>query len=130
MRTLIIAGLLLGMASGAIAQKPRFVVAIGGVMHESNSFNPTKTVVSDFEGMRGTTSLTGADLLASLRKGNTEISGYLDGADGEKFDVYPAYIASAIPKGPLTKDTFETVTNRLVSSLKAAPKLDGILLAL
>lgn len=130
MRTLIIAGLILGMASGAIAQKPRFVVAIGGVMHESNSFNPTKTVVSDFEGMRGTTNLTGADLLASLRKGNTEISGYLDGAESEHFEVYPAYIASAIPKGPLTKETFETVTERLISSLKAAPKLDGILLAL
>ena len=128
MRTLI--GILLALSSAAVAQPRRFVVGIGGVMHESNSFNPTKTVVSDFEGMRGTTSLTGADLLASLRKGNTEISGYLDGADGEKFDVYPAYIASAIPKGPLTKDTFETVTNRLVSSLKAAPKLDGILLAL
>ena len=130
MRALIVAGLILGISSGAPAQAQRFVVAIGGVMHESNSFNPAKTVVSDFEGMRGTTTLTGADLLASLRKSNTEISGYLDAGDTEKFDVFPAYIASATPKGPLTKDTFETLTQRLLSSLKAAPKLDGILLAL
>ena len=58
--------------------------------------------------MRGTSNLTGADLLASLRKGNTEISGYLEGAESEHFEVYPAYIASATPKGPLTKETFET----------------------
>ena len=130
MRSLIVAGLLLALCVRGIAQSRRFVVAIGGVMHESNSFNPAKTVVSDFEGMRGTTTLTGADLLESLRKSNTEISGYLDVADVEKFDVYPAYIASATPKGPLTKETFETLTQRLISSLKAAPKLDGILLAL
>ncbi len=130
MRPLIITAILLAATSSLFPQDRRFVVAIGGLMHESNSFNPAKTVVADFEGMRGTTNLQGDDLLASLRKSNTEISGYLDGADEEKFDVYPAYIASAIPKGPLTKDTFETLTQRLVTSLKAAPKLDGILLAL
>ena len=80
--------------------------------------------------MRGTTTLTGAGSADFLAKGNTEISGYLEAADGEQFEVYPAYIASATPKGPLTKDTFETLTKRLISSLKAAPKLDGILLAL
>jgi microcystin degradation protein MlrC len=130
MRVLSFAALLLAVAFAAVAQDRRFVVAIGGIMHESNSFNPAKTVVADFSGMRGTTNLTGADLLALLRKSNTEISGYLEGADAEKFDVYPAYIASATPKGPLTRDTFETLTGRLVASLKAAPKLDGILLAL
>ncbi|MDZ4799796.1 MAG: M81 family metallopeptidase [Bryobacteraceae bacterium] len=130
MRALIITGLVLVISSFASAQPQKYVVGIAGVMHESNSFNPAKTVVADFEGMRGTTTLSGADLLASLRKGNTEISGYLDGADSERFDVYAGYIASATPKGPLTRDTFETVTQRMIASLKAAPKLDGILLAL
>jgi microcystin degradation protein MlrC len=130
MRTLSIAALLVVMSSIAAAQTKRFVVAIGGLKHESNSFNPAKTMLSDFEGMRGTTSLTGAALLESQRKGSSEVAGYLEGADSEGFDVYPAYLASATPKGPLTKDTFDTLTQRLISSLKAAPKLDGILLAL
>ncbi len=106
------------------------MVAIGAFKHESNSFNPAKTVLADFDGMRGTTKLTGAALLESLRNQSTEISGFLEAADAEKFEVYPAYIASASPKGPLTKDTYETLTNRLIASLRAAPKLDGILLAL
>lgn len=130
MNLLVTTALIVGSIPCAFAQPQRFVVGIAGVMHESNSFNPAKTVVSDFEGMRGTTVLTGAELLASLKQGNTEISGYLDGAESEHFEVYAGYIASATPKGPLTKDTFETVTQRMIASLKAAPKLDGILLAL
>ena len=96
--------LLLAFSSAAIAQNRRFVVAIGGIKHESNSFNPAKTVLADFEGMRGTTTLTGAALLDSLKKQSTEISGFLEAADAEQFDVYPAYMASATPKGPLTKE--------------------------
>jgi microcystin degradation protein MlrC len=125
-----IALLLLALSTCAFAQSRRFVVAIGSVKHESNSFNPAKTVLADFDGMRGTTTLTGTPLLESLRKQSTEISGFLEAADSEHFEVYPAYMASAIPKGPLTTDTFNTLTERLISSLKAAPKLDGILLAL
>jgi microcystin degradation protein MlrC len=122
--------LLLALSAGAFAQSRRFVVAIGALKHESNSFNPAKTVLADFDDMRGTTTLTGAALLDSLRKQSTEISGFLEAADAEKFDVYPAYIASATPKGPLTKETYDTLTSRLIASVKAAPKLDGILLAL
>jgi microcystin degradation protein MlrC len=128
MRRMVLAVVL--FAVGAFAQTQRFVVGIAGIMHESNSFNPAKTTVADFEGMRGTTRLTGRDLLMSLRKASTEVSGYLEGADAEKFDVHAGYLASATPKGPLTKDTFDTLVTRLVTSLKSAPKLDGILLAL
>jgi microcystin degradation protein MlrC len=112
--------LLLLLSVCAFAQTRRFVVAIGGLKHESNSFNPAKTLVSDFTAVP----------IESLKNQSTEMSGFLEAADSEHFDVYPAYIASAIPKGPLTAETFNTLTERLISSLKAAPKLDGILLAL
>lgn len=119
--------LLLLLALTAAAQPRRFVVGIGGLMHESNSFNPAKTTLADFGPNRGT---SGDDVLTSWRSGNTELAGYLEGSDEEGFDVYQGYFASATPKGPLTKDTFDTLTQRLIASLKAAPKLDGILLAL
>src|SRR5688572_3439361 len=109
------------------AQTRKFTVGIGGLMHESNSFNPAKTTLIDFGANRGT---SGSDVLTSWRATSTELAGYLQGADEEGFDVYQGYFASATPKGPLTRDTFETLTQRLISSLKAAPKLDGILLAL
>lgn len=112
------------------AQAQRFTVGIGGISHESNSFNPTKTTVEDFGATRGVATTSTADLLDLWRKSNTEVTGYLEGADEEGFDVFPGFVATATPKGPLTRETFDTLTARLISSLKAAPKLDGILLAL
>ena len=41
--------LLLALSAGAFAQSRRFVVAIGALKHESNSFNPAKTVLADFD---------------------------------------------------------------------------------
>jgi microcystin degradation protein MlrC len=112
------------------AQAHRFTVGIGGISHESNSFNPNKTTLADFGAARGVVPSSPADLLELWRKSNTEVTGYLDSAAEEGFDVFPGLVASAKPKGPLTKDTFDTLTARLVASLKSAPKLDGILLAL
>ena len=118
--------LLLIMGILAYAQNRR-VVGIGGLMHESNSFNPAMTTLEDFGGLRGS---AGVDSIAAWRSANTELSGYLQGADEEGFEVFAGYVASATPKGPLTKETFETLTERLITSLRKAPTLDGILLAL
>lgn len=130
MRKLILIGMILGLSTCAVAQTRRFVVAIAGLKHESNSFNPGKTTLSDFDSSAGQYSLSGPALIDLLKKSNSDITGYLDGAEREQLEVYPAYIAGATPQGPLTKETFETLTQRLITSLKQAPKLDGILLAL
>jgi microcystin degradation protein MlrC len=118
---------LLLTALTAYGQTGRFVVGIGGIKHESNSFNPAKTTLDDFGGERGT---AGGDPVSAWRSANTELAGYMQGADEEKFDVFPGYMASATPKGPLTRETFDALTERLITSFKKAPKLDGILLAL
>jgi microcystin degradation protein MlrC len=122
--------ILMLLTTALTGQSRRFVVGIGGLMHESNSFNPAKTTVADFEGLRGIPVTTSAEQVALWRKSSTEVTGYLEGAEEEGFDVHPGYFASATPKGPLTADTFNTLTDKLIASLKAAPKLDGILLAL
>ncbi len=44
--------------------------------------------------------------------------------------LYPTLLARATPKGKVTDKAFETMTAELVRRLKAAPKLDGVLLAL
>jgi microcystin degradation protein MlrC len=127
MRRLICASMIL-LAADTSGQTRRLVVGIAGIMHESNSFNPSKTTLDDFAA--GGKMPAGADAVSFWRKSNNEVSGYLEGADAEGFGVFPGFVASATPKGPLTKDTFETLTARMIASLKTAPKLDGILLAL
>lgn len=122
--------LLFLLAAGGWTQTRRLVVGIGGILHESNSFNTAKTASPDFEVHTTDSHASGTDSLSSWRKGNTVVTGFLEGLAAEDVDAYPGFYASATPKGPLTKAAFDELTQRLVASLKAAPKLDGILLAL
>ncbi|MEZ5402420.1 MAG: M81 family metallopeptidase [Bryobacteraceae bacterium] len=113
-------------AANLSAQGRKFVVAIGGIQHESNSFNPAKTTLADY---RVEEPGPGNDILERWRRGNTEEGGYLIGADEAGFDVYPTLVGNATPKGPLTDECFDTLYGRMLEKLKKAPKLDGLLLA-
>lgn len=113
-------------ATHAAAQS-RFRVAVGGIMHESNSFNPAKTTLEDY---RIDDPASNPEVLDRWRQTKNELGGYLAGAGAAGFEIYPAIFANATPKGPLTDECFNTLTARLLEKLKAAPKLDGLLLAL
>ena len=106
-------------------QKRLPVIAIGGIRHESNSFNPAKTQLADFA-IRKVTAIDEA--LAEWAKSNDEISGYIEGARRLGLELYPTLIAEASPKGPVTDEAFNTLVNALIQRLKTAPRLDGLLL--
>jgi microcystin degradation protein MlrC len=108
------------------AQSRRPLIAVGGISHESNSFNPAKTTYADFR-QREVTSIDQA--LREWAKSNDEVSGYIEGARQYGLELYPLLVASATPKGPVTDDAFKRLLNELLRQLKAAPKLDGLLLA-
>jgi microcystin degradation protein MlrC len=111
----------------ASAQTSKFRVAIGGFMHESNSFNPAHTTLADYNIQEA----GGAeDLTALWAKTNSELAGYVEGASQAGLEVVPTLVANATPKGPLTTQTFDTILGRLQNRLKSAGKLDGLLLAL
>ncbi|MBM3793591.1 MAG: M81 family metallopeptidase [Acidobacteria bacterium] len=103
------------------------VVAVGGFMHESNSFNPSKTTLADY-GIEEPAA--GNDVLQRWERSSTEVAGYLQGAREAGFTVHPTLLANATPKGPLTDECYNTIFNRLLAKLKSGPKLDGLLLAL
>jgi microcystin degradation protein MlrC len=108
------------------AQTRRPLIAVGGISHESNSFNPAKTTYADFR-QREVTSIDQA--LREWAKSNDEVSGYIEGARQYGLELYPLLVASATPKGPVTDDAFKRLLDELLRQLKAAPKLDGLLLA-
>jgi microcystin degradation protein MlrC len=105
--------------------KPR--IAVAGISHESNSFNPAKTVLADFGWRRG---VSREAFLTEGAKGNTTVSGYIEGAQKYGLDLYPTVVVGADPKGPVTDEAFNTLSAEMIRQLKAAPKLDGVLLAL
>ncbi len=95
-------------------------------MHESNSFNPAKTLLSDY---RIQEAGKGAPL-GEWRRSNSELTGYVEGLEKEGIAPVPTLHANATPKGPLARQTYETIYGRLIAQIKAAGKIDGLLLAL
>lgn len=102
-------------------------IAIGGFFHESNTFCRPFTTLADYERTR---LYAGAEMLAPLRGTDTEIGGFLRGADDLGFGVVPTYYAWAWPAGPLTEECFRTILDRLKGAVEAAGPVDGMLLQL
>ena len=99
-------------------------IAIGGIMHESNTFSETPT---DFAAFSQTFARNLVDLWS---ESHHEIGGFIQGATEYNYTTYPTLIASAMPAGHVTDDAFDRLTEMLIQHLKAAPKHEGLLLAL
>lgn len=99
-------------------------IAIGGIMHESNTFCETPT---DYAAFSQTISRY---LLDAWAETHHEMTGFIQGASQYNYTVYPTIMASATPAGPVTDDAFDRLTEILIQHLKAAPKHEGLLLAL
>ena len=99
-------------------------IAIGGIMHESNTFSEIPT---DFAAFSHTFSTNIIDLWGEAHH---ELGGFIQGATAYGYTVYPAMMTSATPAGRVTDDAFDRLTDMLIQHLRAAPKHEGILLAL
>jgi len=103
------------------------LIAIGGIQHESNSFSAALTTVADFE---RNSLVRGNDIVTTWSESKHEVGGCFTAAAQFGLDLYPTLFAVATPSGPVTADTFETLTGELVKRIRSAPPLDGMLLAL
>ena len=124
MRPIIVAlALALVLQARGPTSRPR--IAVAGISHESNSFNPSKTGLSEFRRVRFTPS---PEVLKELSQRNDMLAGYAEGALRHGFDLYPTLIAVADPKGPVTDQAFNSLMGEILEQLKKAPQLDGLLL--
>jgi len=119
------------LVSGALlAQKP--VVGIGGIMHETNTFNAKKTDMAVFEeSIRGAEGIVrGEKIIEEFSEANNTTSGFIQGAKKYGLEIYPTMFAGPQTLGTVTDETLDTLTQELIERLDSAPKLDGILLFL
>lgn len=101
-----------------------YKIAIGGIMHESNTFNSSITDYDEF-------SITfGDDMFSVWKDSHHEVGGFIQSLEVHGFSPHPTLMAAATPSGPVSDSAFNTLTNKLIQQLKALPKLDGLLLAL
>lgn len=101
-------------------------IAIGGFMHESNTFAPLPADRQRF--LEG--SLTyGPALVPVWREAHHEVGGFIAGAEKFGFDLVPTAMAWATPSGPVTDEFFEHMTDALTTDIRIAEP-DGVLVAL
>ncbi len=102
-------------------------IAIGGIMHESNTFSDTPTDIQAFKNGSYTLNETLIDAWVDTHH---EMGGFIGGAPHHGYSLYPTLMASATPAGRVTDGAFNRLTDTLIQQLKTAPKRDGLLLAL
>ena len=90
-------------------------IALGGISHESNTFNPIHTGLEDFEIIRG-------ENLLKLK-----VSKFLLDAG---VDVIPTIYARALPSGMIKYDAYTRMRDELIEKLREAGKIDGVCLIL
>ena len=120
------------LLSSVLCAQSRPVIGIGGVVHETNTFNPKKTTLADFDaGIGGRLGiLRGDDIIRLSRNANNTITGFINGAEERGLQLYPSLVAGPQTIGLVLDSVFDALTKEMIDRLKKAPKLDGILLFL
>src|SRR5271156_2939919 len=106
-------------------------IAVGGFLHETNTFAPTKATYDDFVHGGGWPSMTiGADVLRTMRNINVGLAGFVAQAESNGWELVPTIACAASPSAHVTKDAFERIAGMLVGSIRAAGRLDAVYLDL
>lgn len=102
-------------------------VLIAQFMHETNTFSKLKTTLDDY---RRRWLVEGDAMIPQFKGTRNEIGGYIDAA--AKYGWQPVFgaAANATPSGKLTRETWETIRDKIVGAAKAAGKLDAVCLSL
>lgn len=106
-------------------------VAIGGFLHETNTFAPSPATLDSFRHGHGSMGLfEGAEAVARVGGTNAGLAGALAHGQAEGWEVVPTLWAAATPSAQVTEEAFEAITGRLVEMIAAAGPLDGVYLDL
>ncbi len=102
-------------------------IAIGGFMHESNTFAGDVTGVGRFvEG--------GFEHGEAIRErwgaAHHEVGGFFQGASELGFEAVPTLMGWATPAGPVTNAAYEQIVGELIARIGEAGHLDAVLIAL
>lgn len=106
-------------------------IAVGGFLHETNTFAPTKATLQDF--VRGSGSgamVRGEELFTRSGKSNQGIMGAIAHAQEQGWHIVPTLWCATSPSAHVTEEAFETIATELIDRITAALPLDGIYLDL
>ena len=102
-------------------------IAIGGILHESNTFSNVPTDHAAFEAGH---LIFDTEILDVWGETHHEIGGFIEGASTYDWDLHPILMAAAMPAGKVTDAFFNETVTELIQRIQSVPNLDGVLLAL
>ena len=102
-------------------------IALGGILHESNTFCPRLT---ELEAFNGRTTCRGAGIEAEFGDAAHEVGGFFGGAREHGLRLVPTLVANAVPSGTVADEAFEALAGELVERVASAGPIDGLLVAL
>ena len=106
-------------------------IAIGGFMHETNTFAVQPATYQDFERHDAWPGLSrGQALIQNLRDLNIPSGGFIAEAEHDDHVLVPLLWCSAEPSAQVTRDAYERIADMLCSDLALAGALDAVYLDL
>jgi microcystin degradation protein MlrC len=106
-------------------------IAVGGFLHETNTFAPTKATYADFVHGGGWPAMaTGAEVLKVMRNINIGLAGFVEIADAKGWELVPTIACGASPSAHVTKDAYERIVTTMIDAIAAAGRLDAVYLDL
>jgi microcystin degradation protein MlrC len=100
-------------------------VGIIGLAHESNTFIASPTTLADYQQQM---LVEGERVREVMAPRPHEIGGYFEALAEAGIDAVPIMAGWANPTGAITADTLDALMAMITRGLKAAGKLDGLLL--
>lgn len=106
-------------------------IAIGGFLHETNTFNPVKTTYYEFEQADCWPAIThGEQIFDTFQKQNIALCGYIHEARKHKVELVPLLWCSALPGGVVKQDAFKGICESLCYKLQQSLPVDAVFLDL
>jgi len=106
-------------------------IAVGGFLHETNTFAPTKAGYDDFVHGGGWPAMAlGPDVLKVMRDINVGLAGFVAEADTRGWELVPTISCGASPSAHVTRDAFERIVKVMIDGIAAAGPIDAVYLDL
>ena len=105
-------------------------IAVGGFLHETNTFAPTKATYADFVHGGGWPAMAQDDVLEVMRDINVGLAGFIEAAEARGWELIPTIACGASPSAHVTEDAYERIVKVIVDGIKAAGPLDAVYLDL
>jgi microcystin degradation protein MlrC len=99
-------------------------VALGGVIHETNTFCKGLTPASDFR------QLAGREIIAAHAGVRSYAGGVIEASERRGYELVPLFLANATPSATIAREAYESLRDRLLDGIRDQGPFDAICLTL